>query len=137
MKTEWNPHEHDLVKFLKERIDEDEADANRMPTDTDIYAAMQPQAMNGRSMEFVLRRISSRERLLREVEAKRAIMAEHPHRSESSTGFGCETCHWDREFGFDGGGSPCATLRQLAAVYAEHPEYEQDWAATRQGHSAH
>jgi len=64
-------------------------------------------------------------RVLREVEAKRAILAEHERVGET-----CETCS-DTYHGFDCEGweepYPCPTLRALAAVYADHPDYHAEW----------
>jgi hypothetical protein len=55
-------------------------------------------------------------RVLREVEAKRAILARH-----DDQGFACCTwCHED---------SPCPDLRDLAAIYGDHPDYDPAWKA--------
>jgi hypothetical protein len=109
-----------IADFLRERLGEDRRDAACMPTTIEIYAAMQPQAMNGRGMEMALRRISSRERLEREIDAKRAILDEHggEHMCFENTRDGNS---WDYYIG------DCRVLRQLAGVYAEHPEYEPEW----------
>lgn len=66
---------------------------------------------------------------LREVEAKRLIMAEH-----KPIGAFCETCS-DGYHGFDCDGGwdepwPCPTLRVLAVVYADHPAFDPAWAVT-------
>jgi len=60
-------------------------------------------------------------RVLREVAAKRAILAEH---QESASGGYCELCY----YGYGGGSWPCPTVRALASVYSDHPDYDPEWA---------
>jgi hypothetical protein len=67
-------------------------------------------------------------RVLAEVKAKRAILAEHaPADDGSGILFICRTCsrrdlpEWYGEY------VPCPTLRILAAPYAEHPDFDSDW----------
>jgi hypothetical protein len=100
----------DLVAFLHARLDEDERylNSNRHHLWT--------------------------QRPLREIEVKRAIVAEH---GPDCTGFFgetvpamCQRCITDRE-GYEeqwqGDPYPCLTLRLLAAVYSDHPDYQQAW----------
>jgi hypothetical protein len=78
--------------------------------------------------------------VLREVEAKRAILAEHQlsgssdiraerqgqwGRPEPALALGCRVCDYDD--GWLGGSDGCPTLRHLAAVYADHPDYRDEW----------
>lgn len=71
-------------------------------------------------------------RVLAEVEAKRAILAGHapgypvtyPKPSGQPT---CGVCHaggWD----WEPENWPCLTVRALAAVYSDHPDYDPAWA---------
>ncbi len=96
----------DLVAFLRARLDEDEGYLNSN------------------------RRHLWTQRPLREVEAKRAILAEHQHEKTylptDGEGFGCSCCCWDRDEG-QGGCGWCATVRALAAVYRDHPDYDPEW----------
>ena len=116
----------DLIPFLNARLDEDEA----MVAVPHIWpTTFQPA------------------RVLREVEAKRAIMAEHfiltnENRDEEyeefsvvpwgakggagDQGSGCVTCHYYGMGGVKGYGT-CRTVRLLAAVYSDHPDYRQEW----------
>jgi hypothetical protein len=65
-------------------------------------------------------------RVLAECAAKRAIIGEH-RESRYFTHQGCVVCR-------TGDGPllpveyPCPTVRALAAVYADHPDYQSDWA---------
>lgn len=52
-------------------------------------------------------------RVLREIAAKRAILELH-----AEAGMG-DCAH---------SSDPCPTLRHLAAVYADHPDYQPEWA---------
>lgn len=62
-------------------------------------------------------------RVLREVKAKRAIMSEHEledYEGVPSCWLCAHVFSWGKEPDRPG---PCATLRALAAVYADHPDY--------------
>lgn len=73
-------------------------------------------------------------RVLADCEAKRVIVAEHVIESglsdysrECGLGFshGCLVCHeWD---GIICGRGYCETLRALAAPYADHADYREEW----------
>lgn len=66
-------------------------------------------------------------RVLAEVEAKRAILAEHSNLNAEldPEHWACARCQ-DRHR-HDAMTWPCATLRALAAVYAGHPGYDPAW----------
>jgi hypothetical protein len=58
------------------------------------------------------------ERVLREIDAKRKIVAEH-----ALNGWVCNTCdNGEAEQVF-----PCPTLRLLALPYADRPGYREEW----------
>ena len=63
-------------------------------------------------------------RVLAECKVRRAIVEAHPNYGSTV----CDNCRgeevdeWFRE------PWPCATIRQLAAVYASHPDYNPAWA---------
>lgn len=57
-------------------------------------------------------------RVLREVEAKRQILEAHGGDLGPQVMF-CPHCEHD---------TPCPTVRLLAAVYADHPDYRPEWA---------
>ena len=79
-------------------------------------------------------------RVLAECAAKRAIIeSHHPHDHGGQHGDAvfCDECQWDH--GDDApridnqpvenfGANPCRTLVALAAVYKDHPGYQQEWA---------
>jgi hypothetical protein len=109
-----------LTEFLLARIAEDMAAVVMMPP--------HPTFVD---------RVIDRKHLLAECEAKRRIIEEHapvisypalvcPHgevmRPEGP--LVCDMC------GQTGGSYSCATLAYLAAVYADHPDYREEWRDT-------
>lgn len=66
-------------------------------------------------------------RVLAECEAKRGIIAAHPHRFREGDGnlvgdeWHCQTCM--NEFRW------CPTLRLLTLPYADHPDFREEWRA--------
>jgi hypothetical protein len=86
-------------------------------------------------------------RLLAEVEAKRALASLHAVNAEPErwgdshtnpamrgqptgrTSYWCFECDHDRDYGHIGGPQEgCPTLRHLAAVYSDHPDYLPEWS---------
>lgn len=73
-------------------------------------------------------------RVLREVASKRAILAEHaPVNTHQPLGPDCCRCgvRVDTEYDGDVFGavdSPCPTVRALASVYVDHPDFDPAWA---------
>ncbi|MET7458502.1 DUF6221 family protein [Streptomyces sp. NPDC005574] len=71
-------------------------------------------------------------RVLRDIEAKRALL--HEHRID---GWRCSTCANEETFDDDADGNrewsrggkdfPCPTLRLIAAPYADRPGYREEW----------
>lgn len=103
----------DLIAFLAARYAEDWSAAR----DRELMAGLEDS------------------RATRDVDAKRAIAALHkidtayldsrgddgrPVRVPEVT---CYCCGWAS----DVEGSGCATLRHLAAIYSDHPDYQQEW----------
>jgi hypothetical protein len=67
-------------------------------------------------------------RVLREVEAKRAILALHePLLSSYGEPSVCRSC-WPQPWIGTHPLAPCPTMRNLAAVYSDHPDYDPSWA---------
>jgi hypothetical protein len=71
-------------------------------------------------------------RVLREIDAKRQIVAEHPTASgwdgQSGDGYVCRTCAEITGSGeLSGGPYPCTTLRLLALPFADWPGYRDNW----------
>jgi hypothetical protein len=93
----------DLIAFLNARLDEDEAAAK---------AAADPA--------------------LRWLAAARAILAEHHPTDWMAYGdHMCFRCVLDDEEPHPAGYGwlpyPCPTVRHLAAVWSDHPDYRQEW----------
>jgi hypothetical protein len=65
-------------------------------------------------------------RVLREVEAKRVILA--GHRPDERERYWCGRCRIVRDDNiWVGPAYPCSTLLALAAVYSDHPDYRAEW----------
>lgn len=119
-----------IVEFLRARLDEDEAAALANVDGRDVEAAKADNPSRFEDRFIFERLIISVGRVLREVEAKRQIVAEHwPE-------FGnCPRCvkepperDDEGERLFVAAAHPCATLRLLALPYADHPDYQREWA---------
>jgi hypothetical protein len=67
--------------------------------------------------------------VLRDVAAKRAVLAEHLHLETDgiAPAFGCRVCHNDREWGIGCEGW-CLTVRHLASEFSTHAGYRPEWA---------
>jgi len=107
-----------ITEFLEARIAEDEAQAYNVL----VFRMIPGTGMPGNQ--------AIPDRVLAECAAKRAILAEH-EMAIRSDGIrrqeGCVMCNYNRDYGWEETG-PCKTLRALAAVYASHPDYRQEWA---------
>lgn len=128
-----------ITEFLEARIAEDEAECQPM-------AALEDDDRGGWAIAYA-------ERVLAECAAKRAVLVLHQPTVETvewfddATGTGkasvCPQCRpkdptdWNPPIGMAGIRpegfvpsytlAPCPTLCALAAVYADHPDYQQEW----------
>lgn len=122
-----------ITEFLEARITEDEQREARksrlMVERIDVYE-MGPEYVDVRDKHGAReRRLTLREfeekycepapdqRALAECAAKRAIAGLHK--------VGADKCD-EHNAMFES--IPCPTIRALAAVYADHPDYQQEWA---------
>lgn len=94
----------DLSEFLRARLDEDAAEIGRDEYDSGTCDYLPGVHVNPR-------------RARADVEAKRLIVVHHD-------GPCCLKAPGQL---YDSRTDPCLTLRYLAAVYAEHPDYRQEW----------
>ena len=123
----------ELIEFITARLDEDEAVARRnigrAPGtttglgDTEEGGPSFPdyQTYDGEDIDAAndyLDRFRPL-RMLREVEVKRAILAEHAPASGRTI---CRVC-WT-----DGDQYPCSTVQHLAEIWSDHVDYRQEWA---------
>ena len=119
-----------IAEFLEARIAEDEADARGAYYDgqrwysEEEFVGRYPdccdcgcEVMMGANRKIEAAHIARWQpsRTLAECAAKRAIVGDH-----IEAGPVCMPC--EREW-------PCPTLRHLAAVYSDHPDYQQGWVA--------
>lgn len=114
-----------LVEFLLARIVEDEERARRAASVEGadfMLAALPLDVFDGLRPGFP-------NRVLAECAAKRRIVALHEHDLSGTYGSipGCWCCDDDRDYGLIPAGW-CETLRALAVVYADHPDYRPEWS---------
>jgi len=127
----------DLAAFLAARLDEEEANAHAaLALWPSTHFTIDPGSLV--LVEFHGRHDPAR--ALREVAAKRAILELHaisvqkisqvpfdPYTGErvpDAYDVECNVCGWAA----DDPMSACPTLRHLAAVYCDHPDYRPEWA---------
>ncbi len=110
----------DLVTFLRARLDEDEQIANAAPRyDWTIYLAGDPQSgeeTEQRVLDHVIRHDPGR--VLREVEAKRRIVAHLASVSLSPWPISLPDGYLE---------DAARLLKLLALPYADHPDYLPEW----------
>jgi Family of unknown function (DUF6221) len=122
----------DPAAFLRARLDEDEDLATLARPEFFTPECLAVFASAG-DAAHVIRHDPAR--VLREVEAKRAILALHGIR-RIGTWPVCTHCrpvdlvHTDD---LTSESWPCRTLRQLAAVYSDHPGYDPAWTMSASG----
>jgi uncharacterized protein DUF6221 len=116
----------DLIAFIKARLDEDEAAAKPFegttwqaePSPIGVILVDGEPLIEGH-VTGLTAHIARHDpdRVLREVAAKRAILAEHLR-----VGGSCRMCiEWPTQ------PWPCRTVRILAAVHSDHPDYRAEW----------
>lgn len=111
-----------ITEFLADRIAEDEAEAQKGG-----YHNASGGAFARDNYGCLLVQPA---RVLAECAAKRAIMGQHEIDLDMSEPY-CDSCAewWNCVLG-EGPPMvawPCPTLRALAAVYADHPDYQEAW----------
>lgn len=110
-----------LTQFVASRLDEDERAARNArpgyftPAVLSVFSAAGDAA-------HVMRHDPAR--VLREVAAKRAILAEHDDRCCVKDVSGYSVQEW-----YDPADDPCPTIRALAAIWNDHPDYDLAWSA--------
>jgi len=118
-----------ITEFLEARIAEDEHAARL------TYATSFVGRIEGGGSRYDLAERMDPPRVLAECAAKRAIIGEHS--PVDFTGLGMDSPNACRICGIEVSMSdwewmndsfPCLTLKALASTYADHPDYQQEWA---------
>jgi hypothetical protein len=104
----------ELVEFLLARIADDETFAEMVAGVPKISAGESRRVQEGNATFIPLNLASSPSRVLAECEAKRRIVA-------GLTGVLGQSRQREQRQNAE------TTLRHLAAVYADHPDYRQEW----------
>jgi hypothetical protein len=136
----------DLIAFVNARLDEEEAEVKGPPgwklehwttvkyadkesgrnwrVDAEPRCVVDAVAME--DAQFIARHDPAR--ALREVTAKRAILAEHRPVTGITSFPLCGRCGRDDHMEPFPYQWPCVTVRAVAAVYSDHPDYRAEWA---------
>ena len=116
-----------LAGFLAARLDEDEAAAKAQAQRGTVVMYTDGEPTQAEAEYFAT---ISPARVLREVEAKRRILSEHtmePGLFPPS----CSRCYETNTAAYPEEWEPllwpCPTVRDLAAVYSDHPGYDPRW----------
>jgi len=119
----------DLTAFITARLDEDKAAL--ADDDNDQHGEVRFADMDQRTHRYMWR-FADHDRVRREVAAKRAIVAEHRDTwNDYADGDGIErTSHECRTCEPSGSPDdwPCPTIKAVAAVWSDHPDYKAEWS---------
>lgn len=122
-----------LTEFLLARIDDDEGVITSTLKVSDEPASSGHEWTTGydsRYGVFYPEVAMSTARALSECEAKRRIIKPHVPDTCYDQGDECAECSFHEMYeGFNDYSEPwpCPTLRALAAVYQDHPDYDEAW----------
>jgi hypothetical protein len=132
----------DLAAFLNARLDEAEAVARRNVgvaglSDSEEFGPSYPdyQTYDSEDINAACDYLNTFRplRMLREIEAKRAIVAAHHPETPSKYGLDvlrCAVCQTERGVWAEDRHAdpwPCQTLCALASAWSDHPDYRQEW----------
>ena len=122
--------EMSITDFLLARITEDEAVA-RAAIETTVPDKWENSTQTGNyyPADVAFWDSITPARILAECAAKRAIVELHKQSGIRWVGFP----RADKQESYcvhDNHSSPCETLRALAAIYADHEDYQQEWSVT-------
>jgi hypothetical protein len=129
----------DITEFLTACLDEEQADAERLPpypwkvgdeyslvlADDDIEVATSFALSNNqmiRTRDHIVR--YDPDRALREVAAKRRVLARH-HDDDGDGCYGCGFGNDEERMVKDV--NDCPELRDMASIYADRPGYKEEW----------
>jgi hypothetical protein len=120
----------DIIEFLRARYDEDEQIATAAstpghwgPSGHSVLTSDDIEIIEASRADSVHIARHDPARALREIEAHRSIVAlyealnDHPMRSDTAF-------HWQRL-------AMKQTVRKLARIYAEHPDFDPEWIPQR------
>ncbi|MFE4310619.1 DUF6221 family protein [Streptomyces sp. NPDC056891] len=123
----------DVAAFLHARLDEDAALASRCDADGCGQWSARGNTVDFCQMDLsgfhpaIARHVALHDpaRVLRDVDAKRRVLARH----QLSPASGDPELPWDNvdDCQYDGDRWPCSDLLDLALSYAEHPDYQEQW----------
>ena len=119
-----------IIEFLNARIDEDDRIARAATPGS--WTPERKGVLDNDDIEFVeaprrdVSHIARHDpaRVLREIAAKRTMVGLHICQCSADCG-DCDACSGAHHA--DPTPAPCDTLRALATIYSDHPDYRQEW----------
>jgi hypothetical protein len=112
----------ELPEFLAACLDEDEAAAKAAEREMATWGGLRPSYAKLGFAVGDLAETFNPARVLREVAAKRAILAEYASVAHNDTG------EAEPEYAYGWAEGLGLAVRALAAVYSDHPGYDPAWA---------
>ena len=109
----------DIAAFIGARLDEDEAAARAVPGRA-WYEPDDDRFSHYKDAAHIARHDPAR--VLREVTAKRAILTRHSPVTEPGRGTRCGWCSGEFDVAW-----PCEDARSVAAIWSDHPDYQEGW----------
>lgn len=128
-----NANTDDLVRWLGEQLDEDERIVREANTSPEMVTGI-PGSYAAAPVALLIAEFAGPARVLREIDAKRQILALHePHQQpargrdvdDRSTWMTC--CSMCQASMVQEGDWPCDSLRLLALPYADRPGFRAEW----------
>lgn len=117
-----------IVEFLEARLAEDERIAKATGEDTTYGFTWPNTQYEVRSSELIHIRRHDPERALREVAAKRAILAQEEAARSQFEHVKSSTTYPAIEVLIGQVAALATVIRHLASIYSSHPDYQQEWA---------
>lgn len=115
--------EDPLVAFVRARLDEEERDARA--TIGEPWLDVDWAEIDDEPVTHIRRQDPAA--TLARVEALRGLVEAHcPEGAEYPSGPWCERCWGMQSDAHEGW--PCDVIKGVAAIWRDHPDYQQDWA---------
>lgn len=129
-----------IIDFIEARLAEDEAIAQASIADDQgddggleyeyLTSGRIQRPRFGEPLAKLVTTFAVPRRVLREVEAKRRVMARHCPGMRTRDYVYCRDCPGDQDGFPEVPIDECPELRDIAAVYSDHPDFDPNWSTT-------